>query len=310
MENDIATHTNSFAIVIVTFNPDSETLKYLNTLNTNNATVFIIDNSNHDIDFKNLKQTDNIQITRYGKNLGLAFALNDGIEQAAEQNIHNIFLFDQDTRVDDDFFNNMLAFKENNSDEAYSVYAPDFIDTNSNTHARFSILNRFSWHTVECNQSATQVTTFAITSGSLIDYETYKKVGGFDTRYFIDHIDSEYCVRAAKAGFKVIINCKALLRHSIGDRTVHRFLGLTIKPNHHDASRRYYIARNGMHMTIKHGFRYPSLMTLHIARIGHEVLSVLFYENQKFKKMLAIFIGTLHGVIGKLGQCKNTYIND
>ena len=308
MVNDIVAHPNNFAVVIVTFNPDLETLIYFRTLATDGASVFIIDNSDGDIDFSSLAQIDNLHVTRNGKNLGLARALDDGIEQAAEKHVLDIFLFDQDTRVEDDFFDKMLAFKNNHDNDRYSVYAPDFIDTNSNTHAKFSVLDRFKWHTVDCRQSSTLTTTFAITSGSLINYGIYKKIGGFDTRYFIDHIDSEYCVRAAKTGYKVIINCQALLQHSIGDRTVHRFLGLTIKPNNHNASRRYYIARNGMHMTMKHGFRFPSLMTLHIAIIGHEILSVLLYENQKFKKMFGIFLGTLHGLFGKLGECTNQFI--
>ena len=308
MANDIIRRSNRFAIVIVTFNPDLETLQYFKTLATNGSSVFIIDNSDRDIDFSNLAQIDNLHITRNGKNLGLAWALDDGIEQAAEKHIFDIFLFDQDTRVEDDFFDKMLAFKNNHGNDRYSVYAPDFIDTNSNTHAKFSVLDRFRWHTVDCRQSSTQTTTFAITSGSLINYGIYKKIGGFDTRYFIDHIDTEYCVRAARAGYKVIINCMVQLRHSIGSRTVHKFLGLTIKPNHHNAARRYYIARNGIDMMKKHGLRYPSLLTLHVAIISHETLSVLLYEDQKLKKLFAILVGTIHGFTGKMDECKSSLI--
>ena len=308
MANDIIRRSNRFAIVIITFNPDLETLQYFKTLATDNATSFVIDNSDQAIDFSLLENEKNIRITRYGKNLGLARALDDGIEQAASDNISDIFLFDQDTRTEDDFFSNMLSFKEKHADDNYCVYAPDFLDTNSNTHAKFSVLDRFRWHTVVCDGSQTLTTTFAITSGSLIDYDIYKKIGGFDTRYFIDHIDSEYCVRAARAGYDVIINCSSLLKHAIGTRTIHSLLGLTIKPNHHNATRRYYIARNGMHMTLKHGIRYPSVVTLHIARIGHEVLSIIFYEKQKIRKLLAMIIGTFHGIIGKLGECSNRVI--
>jgi len=179
------------------------------------------------------------------------------------------------------------------------------LDTNSNTYAKFINLTKWSWNTLSCKDNPTKdvlFVDFAITSGSLLDYNKYKENGIFREDYFIDHIDSEYCLRASTNNLKIAVNCEICIRHQIGQRTKHKFLGLTIKPNHHDASRRYYIARNGIRTILKYYRRYPSVVSLNFARLVHETISILLYEKHKINKIAALICGIFDGFIGRMGQ--------
>ena len=143
---------------------------------------------------------------------------------------------------------------------------------------------------------------FAITSGSLIDYQKHLKVGPFRDDFFIDHIDSEYCIRVSLHNYKIAINCSSQLKHKIGDRTVKKLLGITIKPNNHSPLRRYYIARNGLYICFKYGWFWPSIVFLNFARLAHELISVIFFEDNKFKKIYALMLGVYDAIAGRMGN--------
>lgn len=290
------------AIIIVTYNPDKDTLSYIANLTGEQNQIIVVDNSTSSIDLALLEQQPQIEVIRNGGNLGLALALNQGVDMALEKGINDIFLFDQDSRIPEAFIEKMLAFKREKAEDDCVVIAPNFIDTNIGTEARFSILEKWHWHNVSCSDRLEPLNvSFAITSGSLLDGRLYKKLGPFREDYFIDHVDSEYCLRASTQNMKIQVNCNVTLRHTIGARTIKKFLGITIKPNHHSPVRRYYIFRNGTRVSIEYGKNIPSVISLNIARLIHEILSVLLYEHSKWKKIKAMMIGLWHGIVGHMG---------
>jgi len=293
--------------IVVTYFPDAACIEHLKRLAELCNNVIVIDNTPLD------KETafpiiSNLTVVKFGENMGLAKGFNKGIKMAGEKDFENIFLFDQDSRVPSLFFADMIKFKERINEKygPYAIYVPNFRDRNSNTTAKFPILTKWTLRHVKCKDLETikkDGAFIAITSGSLITYSTYKKIGPLRDDYFIDFLDNEYCLRASRLGFKIYINCDVMLDHSIGKRSKHRFLGLAIKPNHHAPVRRYYISRNGVRTALDYFTSYASFMPLLLARLVHETLSILIYEDNKSRKMKAIVYGIFHGLTGRMGKC-------
>jgi rhamnosyltransferase len=296
-----------YACVIVTYFPDKSSLEHIKRILDLCSAVIIVDNTPQGKKIL-FPAAPHLTVCMFGENLGLAKALNRGIEIAGGNGIENIFLFDQDSYVPEHFFDNMIRFKSQLEARTANcaLYAPDFWDRNSRSSAKFPILSRFTLKHATCKEAASlenDGAIIAITSGTLITYSMYKRIGPLKESYFIDFIDNEYCLRANMLGFKVAINCNVVLNHSIGTRSKHTFGGLTIKPNHHAPVRRYYIFRNGIRTALDYFKNYPSYSLLLVARLVHEMLSILMYENDKQRKFRAIFYGIYHGLAGIMGKC-------
>jgi len=297
-----------FAAVVVTHFPDAACIESLKRISTQCDRLLVIDNTPDDT-IADFPQFENVTICKLRHNVGLARALNQGIQSAGQEGYENIFLLDQDSHPPDNFFKKMLVFKSEIDSVVTNcaLYAPNFYDRNSKTFAKFPLITRFTLKhatCVELQSKPSSTVTIAITSGTLITYSIYKKIGPLRDDYFIDFLDNEYCLRVNKLGYRIAVNCDVILDHSIGCRSLNKFLGITIKPNFHSALRRYYIARNGVRTALDYAYDYPSYLPLIIARMSHELLSILLYENNKYKKIKGIFCGIYDCLIGRMGKCQ------
>ncbi len=296
-----------YAIVLVTFYPDDDDIAHLNALCAAHEHVIVIDNTPTESSEHNRERIECRQLVSNHANTGLSAALNKGIRIAGEQGIDDIFLFDQDSRIDPDYCSRMMDFKHQPGNDSTDFFAPNFYDTNAGTHARFAILGKWRWHVEECDGDTKAIdSSFAITSGLLISYRSFVELGDIREDYFIDHMDTEYCLRALCKGKRIIIHCGVTINHAIGNRQKRRFLGVTIKPNNHRALRRYYIARNGMDIVIRYFRPYPSTLSLHLARMIHDLLAITLYEDNKLSKLYALLLGNLHACLRKSGEYKGS----
>jgi hypothetical protein len=49
---------------------------------------------------------------------------------------------------------------------------------------------------------------------------------------------------------------------------------------------------------------YPPYVVLIAARMGHELLSILLCEDEKYRKIKGMFCGGYHGFTGRMGRCQ------
>jgi rhamnosyltransferase len=80
-----------------------------------------------------------------------------------------------------------------------------------------------------------------ISSGTLMNLDILKQVGLMNESFFIDYVDTEWCLRAISLGFKFYAVPSVRMGHSIGDRSISLF-GRHIPL--HSSFRRYYRVRN------------------------------------------------------------------
>lgn len=279
-----------YGSVVVLFNPDDEVIANIERITQENINVVLVDNSFTPVkyDFKSCHYIFN------GNEGGIAGALNLGIDFLFSDGCDFVFTFDQDSKIPNNFYSSMdeLINKKN-----ASLVCPNFFDVNSKTFATFVHVSKFRYEVV----NGSDYTNLAISSGMGISKKAWDGIGRFEEPYIIDHVDTDYCLRALDKGYKIYVNYDVCLNHAIGNRTTHKFLGVTLKPNHHGYIRKYYIARNGTHLSFRYFFKYPSYFYLNVLRVGHELVCVLFYENQKIKKTKSILKGLWHSLFGKLG---------
>jgi len=286
------------AAVIVTFNPEKEHIKNIEKISKYVEKVFLVDNTEGKVDF-NLPL--NVEIIKNEKNLGIASGFNIGIKLSVKEGFDLLFLFDQDSKISEDFVKQMVDFSTLNKD--VFLFAPKVFDYNANVYLNYLKLNKFSIKKLKCNKSIIYP-TFVISSGSLLDLKKIKEIGLFKEDYFIDFVDNEYCLRILKKGFRIAVNCNIEMKHAIGKRENKKvFKGFYIRPNFHPPLRRYYISRNSIRTTIDYFTFLPSVFLFCIRVLVHEVLSILLFESDKSKKLKAVFIGIKDGIFNNMGKC-------
>lgn len=280
-----------YGTVIVLFNPDESAIHHINELVQRNVNLVLVDNSA----IPNKFYSSSTFYFFNGNKGGIAGALNLGVDYLFANGCDFVFTFDQDSKIPSDFYSSMdCLIKRKNA----NLVCPNFFDINSKTYATFVHLTKFSYEIIE----QADYTNLAISSGMGISQKAWKNIGVFNDEYIIDHVDTDYCLRALDKDYKIYVNYDVCLNHAIGNRTTHKFLGVTVKPNHHNFIRKYYIARNGTHLAFKYFFKYPSYFYLNVLRVVHELICVLFYEEGKIKKTASILKGILHSIFGKLGS--------
>ena len=65
--------------------------------------------------------------------------------------------------------------------------------------------------------------SFIINSFSIWPKKTILKIGNYDEKLAIDHIDTDYCMRASKLGIPIFINNAVTFEHTIGNRVAYNF---------------------------------------------------------------------------------------
>jgi rhamnosyltransferase len=284
----------SVCAVIVTYHPAGTFPLHLQRIIPQVGATLVVDNGSFAYELDNIRPEKTLSVVRNGANLGLARALNIGVERARAAGFDWALLLDQDTRVDADMVDCLLAALASCSDGArVAAVGSRFRDSHG---LAIESLQRGAqgalWKEVES----------VITSGSLLSLAAYGVIGPFRDEFFIDHVDTEYCFRARAAGYRVIETVRPLMSHTFGTPTAHRLFGRTTWTTNHSADRRYYMARNNTVMLKEYGtagrspWQWKSFVrSLRLAK------RIAYFEGDKFAKISAVAQGWWHGLRGRLG---------
>lgn len=255
--------TNKSCAVVVTYQPDATALlKLIGQLNKETDFV-VIDNGSAHID----RLVDSItvyqrcrELIRLDSNVGLARALNIGIDWARDQGCEYVFLFDQDSSPCDLFVSRMIKACRDASEfcrRPIAALGPRIINPQTMRQTPFKLFNRLFLRSDRAYPGAEAFfcADFLITSGTLLVLESVAKIGGMKEDYFIDNVDLEWCFRAKSLGYEIIGTDRAVLYHAIGERSNNPLVRAGIMAQH-NPSRTYYSSRNRIHL---YGMRYSPL---------------------------------------------------
>lgn len=289
--------------IAVTYHPDRGFAERIERILPQVGALVIVDNGSAAAELEALRELaarPRITLIENPRNLGVARALNIGIERAAALSFAWVLLLDQDSRAEADMVEALFeAYDSHPCRDRVAVVGAGFLDVNrpasespAGPDPGAEAVHGDSW------QEALTV----ITSGSLIPLKVHAAVGPFRDELFIDYVDSDYCLRARAKGFLVIKTRRPLMAHAIGAWSRHQVLGSCKWTSNHSADRRYYIARNDTVMLREHGRYALGLWALKsLSRRFRQCKRIVLYENEKRPKLAAVIQGYLDGVRGRLG---------
>jgi rhamnosyltransferase len=293
-------HGADVCAIVVTYHPDAAFQIRLNSVSAQVGTIVIVDNGSADGERDMLSEAASdpkIDLVFNLDNLGVARALNIGIQRAVTLGYSWVLLLDQDSRVDPGMVRTLLGIQASFPDrEQLAVVGSNYADVTKRTPGAIDdeALGD-DWEEVE----------FVITSGSLLPLAAYFAIGPFREEFFIDYVDEDYCLRAKARGYRVIRSRKHLMSHAIGSPTLHKMFWVKKWTTNHSPDRRYYIARNNTVLLREYGnFRAGMWALKSLSRCLRQCRRIVLHEPMKTRKIVAVMHGWWDGIRGNMGPRK------
>jgi rhamnosyltransferase len=260
--------------------------------------IVIVDNGSTDVERQMLRDaasTRSLEVIFNGQNLGVARALNIGIQRAAALGYSSVLLLDQDSCVAEDMVETLMVARGSFPDnERLAVVGSGFNEVNRGPDMGTAAMGD-EWVEVKST----------ITSGSWLPLAAYSAIGPFREEFFIDHVDTEYCLRARANGYRVIKTRKELMSHAIGSPTQHALPWGKKWTTNHSADRRYYFARNDTVMLREYGnYGTAGWVWKSFRRSLRQCKRIALYEDGKGDKIGAVIRGWWDGMHGRMGPRK------
>lgn len=295
-------------VLIITHHPMPEFFEELPVLLAQFEKVIIVDNASAEKSIDRLKQVvaqnnkDNLIVFFNSQNLGIASALNQGFRWAMNQGYEFLFVLDQDSRITSNLIHELLsAYETHLHRERLAIISPSIVDELTGELAPV-----LCWKDplLEKRLSQSEIledVAVVITSGSLNILSAYQQIGPFREDFFIDYVDTEYCLRSHTNGYEIAVACKAVLYHRLGKQQKKQIGSLILRPTFHSPRRWYYIQRNRIIMYSLYFFRLPVWVVYDFFVGVYAFLKMLLYEDYKSKKILATFLGVIDGLTCRMG---------
>lgn len=281
----------SVCAVIVTYNPQPTFIDNIVAVAEQVGHVVVVDNGSCGETQQHLQELETrlgCKVIRNHQNLGIAAALNLGVNHAIEAGFDWIATFDQDSHVSDGFISQMLeTYQQAAHPEKVAIVAPTYVDRESGIR-------------VQSTQRSNGEIITTMTSGSMIPTSAIQVLGAFDESLYMDYVDTDFCLRARQKGM-LIPQSPAVLSHSLGRTTFHRFLGIRFGVTNHSANRRYYITRNRLRLLKRYAADWPWVWR-EIKAMLLQSAKVVLIEDDKGRKIRAMVAGTFDGLSGKVGK--------
>lgn len=182
-------------------------------------------------------------------------------------------------------------------DEGTAAVAPAYRDRATGLRGRYITLGRFRLTHMARQFADVRPVAFVINSMSVWRMAALDRIGRFNEGLAIDHVDTEYCLRARQAGLSTYVHGGHEFAHAIGQRTRFRFLGREMQAGGHPPARRYLIGRNTAWLARDWVWREPAFAGLCALRLAYETLGIVVAEEQAWAKLGALWRGAGRGLL-------------
>lgn len=283
----------SVCAIIVTYHPAPEMLENVARILDQAEGLVVVDNGSSESEiaiWRNASRERHFELIENSENLGIAEALNQGVRWAQSQGFPWVVLFDQDSKITPAYleamFKSLEAHRER--ERVVAVY-PNYKDPDTGKE-------------VVMRRAPDGGPIAAMTSGALMPVWIFDKIGLFQSDYFVDEVDHEYCFRSREAGYLLADSRQAVLLHQIGHPRSKTFLGMKFTPTHHNAVRRYYMSRNRLVLYKRYFFVFPRWVLGSISDSIIETVKCFLGEENRGRKLRNFLLGTWDGLIGRMGK--------
>jgi len=291
------------AAVLVVFHPESDPLPLIERLSASVGHVLLVDNSvrGHPA-LAVLPARTGLHLIRNANLGGLAGAYNrarDALARVAP-NMQQLVFVDEDS--DAAVLDRFLADPEVQArlaDAGTAAVAPAYCDRATGLRGKHMLLSRWRWHGLPRQFEGMRPVSFLINSMSVWRCAALDRLGPFDEGLRIDHVDTDYCLRARRAGLSLWLHGSHEFRHAIGERRRFRLFGVEMQAGGHPPARRYLIGRNTAWLARRSLWREPSFTALCIARLAYEAVGIVMAEPERGPKLRALLRGACTGLLSR-----------
>ncbi|MFM0290149.1 glycosyltransferase family 2 protein [Paraburkholderia megapolitana] len=299
LDHDVDAST--LGALVVLYRPTDQQLLHVAGLRAHCASLLAVDNSpDARPEIPVMLNSVGIDYLHNANHGGIAGAYNRGLARLFAQGATAVALFDQDSRASDNFFAIMQASCARLGTQAFAI-GPQIYDENAERFLPQMYSNGFTVRTLDVQADGPlQRCSFLLSSGAVISRLAYEQLGAFTEALFIDHVDTEYSLRALKRGVPFYLDPNLVLRHRIGEKRTHRFAFWQVTSMNHPAFRRYYMARNAMYLCRQYLRSFPVAIVPNLITLW-QVVQVALFEQDKLTKLLGIGCGIVDGMRGRLG---------
>jgi rhamnosyltransferase len=279
--------------IVVTFYPSPGLVESLAAIRGQIDHLLIVDNGSDEEGAQLLTrlQSEGVSVIRNPENLGIATALNIGVNWARSNGYNWVLTLDQDTICEPDMVAKMLkVYWALDEREKVAILAPIHYDREAN------------YISAELRNLKGDVSDrdYVMTSGNLIPISVFDKIGPYDDDFFIEYVDHDFCLRAKRRGLRILLVREAKMAHRLGDMRMHTFGSLFsfFSHNYHPV-RRYYRGRNRIVLYR----RYFGRWIFHDQEFAvKDMFKILLVEKDRWAKIKATLSGTIDGLLSRLGR--------
>jgi hypothetical protein len=297
-------------ILILNWNSYEDTKKCLDSLkylDYSNYEIIVIDNGSRDGSAEKIrKEYNEIKLIKNNANLGFAEGNNVGIRYAMERNADYVYLLNNDTIVDTAVLKELVNAAESDPKTGMAgskIYFMDNPDVISFAGGGINWFRGRIYHIGEDQKDEGQFNKamevdYVTGCSLLVKREVIEKVGMMNPEYFRYVEETDWCVRAHRAGYKLIYVPSSILWH--------KYAASTGGPS---PISEYYDARNSLRFFIINspgGYKIASVFFFFTARIARTVKLIIKYflgDRRAFRKILAMYLGVFDFLGRKTGEC-------
>ncbi len=286
-------------VVIVFYRPDSGCVARANRL----AKVWpcvVVDNTETVSTSEALGLDRRIDYVANGANLGIATALNQGVERLIEAGCTAALLFDQDSEPSSELLVELprTLAAERMTNHRVALVGPAYEDARLGGVAPFVRFGYLKLQRVQPDGVKPIDVDFLITSGSCVNLETWRDIGPMDDALFIDFVDLEWCVRARAKGYSVLGAPALRLKHELGGEPV-KFFGRSYPG--HSAVRHYYLFRNAIAL-IRRSYVPWSWKSTELVKMPVRLAIYALFMQPRMAHLRLSLLGIWHGLSGRSGE--------
>ncbi len=284
--------------MVVFYRPDEACVARANRL-VQAWPCVVVDNTEQRSTASALGLDARIDYVANGRNLGIATALNQGVERLVAAGCTSALLFDQDSEPSVELLD---ALPQTMADERMrnarvALIGPAYEDARLGGVAPFVRFGALKLRRIAPVGTELVDVDFLITSGSCVNLAVWRDIGPMEDQLFIDFVDLEWCVRAKAKGFAVLGAPALRLTHELGGEPVLVF-GRSYPG--HGPVRHYYLFRNATAL-IKRGYVPWSWKSTELVKMPVRLAIYGIFMRPRFAHLRLSLLGLWHGLIGRTG---------